>query len=140
MAAILCCVAAMGRAWCGIDEEKIWKVYVEWYRRQPVSVSDPRGTYLNHLRGAGIGETGIRQRSEVIERLARERRGELHPIFFDRTYSSPPRFNTEPNALLMETVRDLKPGRALDVHMGQGRNFSAGTRTSSSAARNGAWW
>lgn len=31
-------------------------------------------------------------------------------------------FNEEPNALLVETVHGLKPGTALDVGMGQGRN------------------
>ena len=31
-------------------------------------------------------------------------------------------FNQEPNALLVEAVRNVKPGAALDVGMGQGRN------------------
>jgi SAM-dependent methyltransferase len=116
-------MAAVGLAWCGTDEEKIWNEYVEWYRRQPISVSDPRSSYLDHLRRTGLGDADVQERSKVIERLVRERRDELYPIFFDRTYSSAaPRFNAEPNALLAETVRNLKPGRALDVHMGQGRN------------------
>lgn len=33
-----------------------------------------------------------------------------------------PRFNTEPNAFLVEMVKGVKPGRSLDVGMGQGRN------------------
>ncbi|MCP3982140.1 MAG: class I SAM-dependent methyltransferase [bacterium] len=42
---------------------------------------------------------------------------------FDRIYGdSTVRFSTEPNALLVETVTGMKPGRALDVAMGQGRN------------------
>src|SRR5262249_53675333 len=32
------------------------------------------------------------------------------------------RFNPEPNALLADAVKDVKPGKALDVGMGQGRN------------------
>ena len=120
---LLCLVAALGLVWCATDEEKIWNEYVDWYRRQPVAVSDPRTSYLDHLRRSGLDAAAIQERSTVIERLAAERREELHPFFFDRTYSSDaPRFNTEPNALLVEAVRDLKPGRALDVHMGQGRN------------------
>jgi len=116
-------MAALGLAWCATDQEKIWSEYVEWYRRQPVTVSDPRTAYLDHLRRSGLDDAAVRERSKVIERLAAERREELHPFFFDRTYSSAaPRFNTEPNALLVEAVRDLKPGRALDIHMGQGRN------------------
>jgi SAM-dependent methyltransferase len=120
---LLCSVAALGLAWSAADEEKIWSEYVEWYRRQPVTVSDPRTSYLDHLRRSGLDAAAIQERSKVIERLAAERREQLHPFFFDRTYSSAaPRFNTEPNALLVEAVRDLKPGRALDIHMGQGRN------------------
>ena len=33
-----------------------------------------------------------------------------------------PRFNTAPNAFLVEMTKSLKPGRSLDVGMGQGRN------------------
>jgi SAM-dependent methyltransferase len=33
-----------------------------------------------------------------------------------------PRFNTAPNAFLVEITKGLKPGRSLDVGMGQGRN------------------
>jgi len=33
-----------------------------------------------------------------------------------------PRFNTAPNAFLVEMTKGLKPGRSLDVGMGQGRN------------------
>ena len=110
-------------AWGQGGEEQIWKEYVAWYRKQPDAVSDPRRAYLDLLRRSGVGEVEIQERSKVIERLSGQRRAELQPLFFDRTYSSPaPRFNTEPNALLVETVRDLKPGRALDVDMGQGRN------------------
>lgn len=33
-----------------------------------------------------------------------------------------PRFNTEPNAFLVEMIKGVEPGRSLDVGMGQGRN------------------
>ena len=43
--------------------------------------------------------------------------------YWDRAYSDPSLvFNTTPNAFLMEVVKGLKPGRALDIGMGQGRN------------------
>ena len=42
---------------------------------------------------------------------------------FDRVYRwEKLPLTTEPNAFLVEMVRDLKPGRVLDVAMGQGRN------------------
>jgi SAM-dependent methyltransferase len=119
---VLACLAA-GVAWGGTDEEQVWKEYLEWYRKQPAAVSDARKAYLEHLGRSGLAGAEIEKRSRIIERLARERRDELQPLFFDRTYASAaPRFNTAPNALLVEAVRDLVPGRALDIHMGQGRN------------------
>jgi len=42
---------------------------------------------------------------------------------FNRLYAGPSNlFHTAPNAFLARTVNGLKPGRALDVAMGQGRN------------------
>lgn len=120
---LLAWLLAASIAGCASGEEQIWREYLEWYRRQPVSVTDTRGAYLRHLRESGASEDEIRKRSEVIERLSRERREELQPLFFDRTYASETaRYATEPNALLREAVRGRRPGKALDVHMGQGRN------------------
>jgi 2-polyprenyl-3-methyl-5-hydroxy-6-metoxy-1,4-benzoquinol methylase len=41
---------------------------------------------------------------------------------YDRVYAGPPEFNTKPNQLIVDAIRELKPGKALDVGMGQGRN------------------
>ncbi len=117
------CSAASGLAFSAPDEEQVWSEYVAWYRRQPIGVADTRAAYIEHLKRSGLDAAAIERRSRILERLSDERRQELHPLFFDRTYaSSAPRFNAEPNALLVEAARDLQPGRALDVHMGQGRN------------------
>jgi SAM-dependent methyltransferase len=117
------CLVVIGLAWGATDEETIWKDYLAWYRKQPDTVSDLRQAYLDYLKLSGLNESEAAERSRIVDRLARERRKELQPAFFDRTYSTAtPRFNAGPNALLVETVRDLKPGRALDIDMGQGRN------------------
>lgn len=106
----------------GADQERIWSEYVAWYRRQPIGASGLAASYFDHLRRSGVGEGDARERARLVERLTAERRQELHAAFFDRTYAGDPRFNPKPNALLVEAVRDLKPARALDIHMGQGRN------------------
>ena len=41
---------------------------------------------------------------------------------YNQVYADPPKFNTQPNGLLVDAVEDLPPGDALDVAMGQGRN------------------
>lgn len=49
--------------------------------------------------------------------------GQPDPERWDRVYSNPaPVFDTAPNAFMTEVVKGLKPGRALDIGMGQGRN------------------
>lgn len=41
---------------------------------------------------------------------------------YDAVYAKAPEFNTKPNQLLADAISGLKPGRALDVGMGMGRN------------------
>ena len=42
---------------------------------------------------------------------------------WNKIFTSPnPTFNTQPNRFLVETLKGRKPGKALDVGMGQGRN------------------
>jgi len=42
---------------------------------------------------------------------------------WNKTFANPnPAFNTKPNALLVEAVKGRKPGKALDIGLGQGRN------------------
>lgn len=48
-------------------------------------------------------------------------RARWNQAFLDPTWRRT-RFNPAPNALLVDVVRDLPPGRALDVNMGEGRN------------------
>ncbi len=57
-------------------------------------------------------------------KLFRERRDQLGTIFANKLYMTPGqiRFRYEPNAFLVQTAKRLKPGKALDIAMGQGRN------------------
>jgi SAM-dependent methyltransferase len=120
---ILGLVAAILPALAQTGEELIWRDYLGWYRELPIQVSDWRTAYKEHLYSLGIGRAEVDRRVALIARFSNSRREELRPLFFDRTYASPePRFNTAPNALLAESIRGVKPGRALDIHMGQGRN------------------
>lgn len=58
---------------------------------------------------------GGHQASEQGQRLEIERWNRI-------LTATPPSFNTQPNAFLIEMTRGLPPGKALDVGMGQGRN------------------
>lgn len=41
---------------------------------------------------------------------------------YNQLYAARPEFNTRPNPLLVDATEGLRPGQALDVGMGQGRN------------------
>jgi len=63
------------------------------------------------------------QNPEKRRTAAELRPSETPAQYWDRAYSDPTLvFNTKPNAFLVEVVKGLKPGRALDIGMGQGRN------------------
>ena len=97
------------RAWLGQqpaavqqgDDDVVYKRYSEELQRQGKSAKESAAT-IESLRAIG-------DRAE-IER-------------WNRILTAPtPSFNTEPNAFLVAMTKGLKPGRSLDVGMGQGRN------------------
>ncbi len=92
-----------------------------WYRANVATDASP-AAYRADLAARGVAEAEIERRL-VLMRESAHACPAAAGAAFDRIYSKPePRFNTAPNALLVETVEGLKPGRALDVAMGQGRN------------------
>ncbi len=102
--------------------EAIWKQFLQWYRTTPSPDLDPQVAYRAKLLQDGGPEDEASRRSRIVGQLAMERTEDLE-IWFNYIFSrEKPSFRTEPNELLMEVAKSLKPGRALDVAMGQGRN------------------
>jgi len=90
------------------------KEFADWRSTQPTesSLGDLYKRYSGHLKQKGLSESEIKT---VFLEIERDR--------WNRMFSNPaPSFNTAPNAFLTEVVKTLKPGRALDIGMGQGRN------------------
>jgi SAM-dependent methyltransferase len=106
------------------SDEKIWRDFLDWVKTVPpqqhpgVLVEQ----YRRKLQADGIGAAAIQHHVDVV--LAHMRSGtEGWQQIFNRIYTSPSGgFSTKPNALLVSAVDGRKPGRALDVGMGQGRN------------------
>jgi SAM-dependent methyltransferase len=71
--------------------------------------------YRGKLRAEGLSESDTAKTISIIS--ARD-----EGTFYDRIFAEAPKFKTTPSALLVEAVRSLPPGKALDVGMGQGRN------------------
>jgi SAM-dependent methyltransferase len=75
--------------------------------------------YSEKLAGEGVAAPEIERRA----RLLRDRADKLEAEYWNRGLTAAkPAFNTEPNAFLVATVSQRKPGAALDVGMGEGRN------------------
>ena len=104
------------------DAETVWKDFLDWYKATAAPALEPQEAYRAKLLKDGVPEAEALRRSALVGRLAVERTEALE-IWFNYVFTrEKPVFRTEANALLVETAKDLKPGRVLDVAMGQGRN------------------
>jgi 2-polyprenyl-3-methyl-5-hydroxy-6-metoxy-1,4-benzoquinol methylase len=106
------------------SNEAIWQQFLEWLPSAP-PVDSPRillGQYRSRLIANGASTTEADRQMGIIRRTMGERSDGQRLIFNNVYANSTPGFVTQPNALLVATVEGRKPGRALDVGMGQGRN------------------
>ncbi len=75
--------------------------------------------YRIYLKQQGFSDAGVRTQIDLIRQQGE--RAEVERWNRILTSEKPP-FNTQPNEFLMQMAKDRKPGTALDVGMGQGRN------------------
>jgi 2-polyprenyl-3-methyl-5-hydroxy-6-metoxy-1,4-benzoquinol methylase len=109
------------------DDEKIWESFKAWILKNP-----PKPTlkaYGEKLAEDGLSREEIEMISETIRRLYEEHPERGVEITYDRIFSKPltgdpekDGFTSTPSVFMMESVRGLDPGKALDVGAGQGRN------------------
>ncbi len=99
-----------------------YEQFRRWISMQPVDVQrgpDVHAKYREHLRTTGLNDAAIDAQLDLIrkhgQRLEVERWNRI-------LTAEKPTFNTAPNAFLVEMAKGRKPGKALDVGMGQGRN------------------
>jgi 2-polyprenyl-3-methyl-5-hydroxy-6-metoxy-1,4-benzoquinol methylase len=75
--------------------------------------------YRTYLKSRGFSDTDIDAQLKLVDEQGQ--RSEVER--WNKILTAPqPRFNTKPNAFLVEMAKARKPGTALDVGMGQGRN------------------
>jgi len=112
-----------GLAFAQAPDERVWQQFLKWLPSAPPTdgVAAIYATYRKHLLAGGASEADADNQLAVIRMMSRTR-PEARRIMFNNVYSNEPGFNTKPNALLVSAVSGRKPGRALDVGMGQGRN------------------
>jgi len=105
-------------------EQQIYENFRAWFTQQPVQVqngpdADLEARYRAHLQQQGLGTSEIDAQIRIIDQQGRR----LEIERWNRILTAEqPRFNTKPNSFLVEIAKSRKPGKALDVGMGQGRN------------------
>jgi SAM-dependent methyltransferase len=106
------------------EEVRIYEAFRGWITSQPVEVQQADDDVVYQRYTAALQAEGKSQReaASTIELLKKiGDRAEIER--WNRILTAPtPAFNTAPNGFLVEMTKGLRPGRALDVGMGQGRN------------------
>ncbi len=110
----------------GVDKDRVWREFIEWAKAQPGYKYSPQD-YRAKLMDSGLTDAQADERVALIPKLAQENpeyQAQAAALGFNRLYREPKqkRFTVEPNGFLVSSVKGLKPGKALDVAMGQGRN------------------
>ncbi|MBN8733809.1 MAG: class I SAM-dependent methyltransferase [Acidobacteria bacterium] len=101
--------------------EQAYERYRAWFTQFPPNqqAAVTPEQYRAHLQSQGLSASAI---DEQI-RLIREQGPRAEAQRWNRILTSQkPSFNTNPNAFLVDMAKGRKPGTALDVGMGQGRN------------------
>lgn len=122
--------------WClrgqsgATDQE--WSRFLAWYKTTPPAVfrNSPTvvfGAYKAKLIADGVNLTDAAALAARLQARAPTDREYLRTNS-DLTYAAGPDGQhglrtTEPNAFLVETIAALRPGTALDIGMGEGRNL-----------------
>ena len=106
------------------SDEVVWQRYLEWLRNAPQADSPSAFylTYQSYLKSTGVSPDEIKRQAAVVGRIMKESPDGWRTMFNNIYQSSNPEFETQPNTLLVSTVEGRKPGSALDIGMGQGRN------------------
>jgi 2-polyprenyl-3-methyl-5-hydroxy-6-metoxy-1,4-benzoquinol methylase len=106
------------------DSEARWKAFLSWLSAQPANSkpSDLLRPYREVLIGEGMSPHEAAREMERLGHLAFTR-PDGAKVLWNKVYGgSDPIFVRTPNALLAAAIQDRKPGAALDIGMGQGRN------------------
>lgn len=109
-----------------LDKERVWQDFFNWLKN--TSIGDVYGIgglfrkYRAKLVADGYDEEQISQRISVIGEFMLSGT-EGMKTWFNKVYTTREDFFSQrPNAFLAQAIEGVKPGIALDIAMGQGRN------------------
>ncbi len=125
---VFACLVGLG-AQSPQEDESVWRAFMAWFRAAPQTRGNPIGAYAASLKAANTSEEEIKRQVGVVTRLIMGSRSDWVEPFYDKVFTRPVTgdpatdgFTEDPSAVLIEAVKGLTPGTALDAGMGQGRN------------------
>jgi SAM-dependent methyltransferase len=103
---------------------QIYETFRDWITRQPASVQRADDAVVYKQYEAALLKQGKSSAEAAATIATLKKLGDRAEVerWNQILTAAKPAFNTAPNAFLVEMVKGLKPGRSLDVGMGQGRN------------------
>jgi 2-polyprenyl-3-methyl-5-hydroxy-6-metoxy-1,4-benzoquinol methylase len=109
------------------EDEKIWASFAAWVQTNPEKVG--LRIYEEKLIQDGLTPEAAKRQIDALRRIFKEHPEKNIEFTYDRIFSKPltgdpekDGFTTSPSVFMVESTKDLKPGTALDVGAGQGRN------------------
>lgn len=92
-----------------------------WIAGQPLAErgSQAMEKFRAYLKDGGFSDAEIAAQIEIVQKEGKQLEAKRWNRYFT---AEKPAFNTKANGFLVEVVKGRKPGQALDVAMGQGRN------------------
>ena len=107
------------------QQQQAFKHFLNWYKTYDGTPMPPAvlKAYSAALAAEGLSPEEVKTRLADVQKSAAVSPAEMLTVHFDNVFARHPEiFRNEPNAFLVRMARDWKPGKALDVGMGQGRN------------------
>jgi SAM-dependent methyltransferase len=106
------------------DEVRTYEAFRAWITQQPVDVQQASDEVVYQRYGAELRRQGKSDQDVAATIASLQAIGDRAEVErWNRILTAPkPAFNTAPNAFLVTMTKGVKPGRSLDVGMGQGRN------------------
>lgn len=105
--------------------DPIWNDFTAWFSSEatPAAPADVLRAYSAKLKSRGVPPAEIDQRVDSVRKYLAAHPREALALHFDRMYSwTEAPFSRNPSALVTKVASTRKPGKALDIAMGQGRN------------------
>ena len=106
------------------EQLQTYETFRLWITRQPAAVQQGDDAqlfklYAAELRAQGKADADVTATIDTLRKLGDRAEVERWNRILT---SAKPMFNTAPNSFLVAMTKGVKPGRSLDVGMGQGRN------------------